>query len=92
MNDQLARILFIAFVLVVCVCLTVHISRLAINGLLERKMRSDRHGNEVHGDEAIKLAKIYLFVAGVCMPGALFMLFCLIGLIRWVIINDHSAH
>jgi small-conductance mechanosensitive channel len=92
MKEQLAHIAYCAIVLIIFACLTMHISKLAINGLVEKKMRADRHGNEVHGDKAITLAKIYLVVAGVCMSGALFMLFLIIALIRLAAIDYAGRH
>ena len=80
------------FLLIVSIYLTVKISKLGINGLLEKKMRADRHGNEVHGDKAITLGKMYLLVAGVCMSGALFTLFLLIALIRLAAIDYAGRH
>ena len=72
--------------MVVFIWLTISITGRAIKGLREEKMDWDRYGKKVEGKEAIKLAKVHLFVAGLCFSGALFMLFLLTMQIRiWII-------
>jgi hypothetical protein len=61
--------------------ITVYLTRRGIKGLRDKKMIADRAGNFATGKDAVSIAKIYLFLAALCLVLTIMFLIGAIALI-----------
>ena len=66
------RILFFISFFLLALLTGAHVGKRGMKGLREKKMVVDKLGNEAYGKEAISVARLYLFLAGLSFALAIF--------------------
>jgi len=73
----MTNFLILLFFVVLSGVVTFYLGRRGVTGLKQQKMVADQSGNCVAGKDAVCLARVYLFFAGLSLVCTLFLLFLL---------------